>query len=185
MAFTGTVAAALGILALQHFGDDPQAFGALLGPLRWLNAVLGLGVAGYTAYLFAQCEGRDLWQSKKLLPHLLVQAALCGSVALLAASSDNRALLWVAVVSLALHAVFVLLERHGRHDTDNARQAAAFLDVVRLGPLKAYKFGLVVGVGAALGLCFLAPALAWLPALAGLFVYKHAYVRAAQLPPLS
>lgn len=185
MAFTGTVAAALGILALQHFGDDPRAFHALLQPLRWLNAVLGLGVAGYTAFLFAQCEGRDLWQSKKLLPHLLVQAAACGSVALLAASPTNDALRLVALVSLLLHGVFVLLERHGSHDTDNARQAAAFLDVVRLGPLKAYKFGLLVGVAAALPCLYVLPALAWLPVLAGLFVYKHAYIRAAQLPPLS
>jgi formate-dependent nitrite reductase membrane component NrfD len=185
MAFTGTVAAALGILALQQFGDDPRAFGALLQPLRWINAVLGLGVAGYTAFLFAQCEGRDLWQSKKLLPHLLVQATACGAVALLAASPTNEPLKLIAIASLFLHGVFVVLERHGKHDTDNARQAAAFLDVVRLGPVKAYKFGLLVGVAAALPLVYALPALAWIPVLAGLFVYKHAYIRAAQLPPLS
>jgi hypothetical protein len=57
--------------------------------------------------------------------------------------------------------------------------------VVRLGPLKAYKFGLLVGVAAALPCLYVLPALAWLPVLAGLFVYKHAYIRAAQLPPLS
>ena len=34
-----------------------------------------MGAAGYTAYLFAQCEGRDLWQNTRwLLPHLFAQA---------------------------------------------------------------------------------------------------------------
>ena len=31
----------------------------------------------------------------------------------------------------------------------------------------------------------LIPGLAWIPALTGLYLYKWAYVRAAQLPPLS
>ena len=37
------------------------------------------GVAGYTAFLFGQCEGRDLWQSPLLLPTLLAQAVVAGS----------------------------------------------------------------------------------------------------------
>ena len=114
-----------------------------------------------------------------------MQATACGAVALLAASPANEPLKLIAIASLFLHGVFVVLERHGAHDTDNARQAAAFLDVVRLGPVKAYKFGLLVGVAAALPLVYALPALAWIPVLAGLFVYKHAYIRAAQLPPLS
>src|SRR3954470_24303029 len=39
------------------------------GPLAAMAAV-------YTAFLFAQCKGRDLWQSPLLPPHLLVQAVL-------------------------------------------------------------------------------------------------------------
>ena len=36
----------------------------------------------YTAFLFGQCEGRDLWQTPLLPVHLIVQALLCGSAVL-------------------------------------------------------------------------------------------------------
>ena len=45
--------------------------------LPWLSlpiVILSAGVAGYTAFLFGQCEGRDLWQTPLLLPTLLAQA---------------------------------------------------------------------------------------------------------------
>jgi hypothetical protein len=37
-------------------------------------SLLGGRRAGYTAFLFGQCEGRDLWQTPLLLPILLAQA---------------------------------------------------------------------------------------------------------------
>jgi Fe-S-cluster-containing dehydrogenase component/formate-dependent nitrite reductase membrane component NrfD len=191
MAFSATVTLTLGLLALRNAGSElPEnlqrmSSDSVIGALRWVNAVLGLGVAGYTAFLFQQCEGRDLWQSQKLLPHLLVQAALCGAVALLLLAPESSTLRGIAVGALVIHAIFALLEKHGAHPTANARQAAAFLDSIRIGPIRAYKFGLLAGVAAALPIAIVAPQVAWLPALAGLFAYKHAYVRAAQLPPLS
>ena len=180
MAFSGTVSATL---AAQWFG-----FEQFVQPLRWVNAVLGLGVAGYTAFLFAQCEGRDLWQSKLLLPHLLVQALVCGSTVLLCFAGRNyEPLRSIACVSLLLHAVFMALERHKKHATSNARQAAAFLDVVRWGRVPAFRFGLLAGVLATMPMMAVAPgrALVCIPVLFALFVYKYAYIRAAQLPPLS
>ncbi len=45
--------------------------------------ILAVGVAIYTAFLFAQAEGRDLWQSPLLPFHLIVQALMIGSAALL------------------------------------------------------------------------------------------------------
>ena len=41
-------------------------------------------LAGYTAFLFGQAEGRDLWQSPLLFWHLLPQAVLVGAGALAA-----------------------------------------------------------------------------------------------------
>ncbi|MCC7014168.1 MAG: polysulfide reductase NrfD [Planctomycetes bacterium] len=190
MAFSATVTATLAALVVRSLELEIPALQALasegtIAGLRWINAVLGLGVAGYTAFLFKQCEGRDLWQSPKLLPHLLAQALFCGAVALLTVAPESQALRIAALSGLLLHGLFMTLERHGAHPTANARQAAAFLGVVRLGPLRAFKFGLLVGVAATLPMLFALPALACVPALAGLFVYKHAYIRAAQLPPLS
>ena len=46
-------------------------------------AVLAAGTAGYTAFLFGQCEGRDLWQTPLLLPVLLAQAVAAGAATLL------------------------------------------------------------------------------------------------------
>jgi len=56
--------------------------GVRLG-LAWATMPLALGTAIYTAFLFAQAEGRDLWQSPLLPVHLLVQALAMGSGALL------------------------------------------------------------------------------------------------------
>src|SRR5262249_34393214 len=138
--------------------------------LRWANAALGVAVAGYTAFLFAQCEGRDLWQSRLLLPHLLVQAVAGGAVTLLPAAPRNPGLLATLAVAIALHLLFAVAERWKRHDTDNARQAAAFLDVVRWHGLPAYRMsslllialGPVVALGAGMAfsmLSFAAPLL--------------------------
>jgi len=181
IAFSLTVSATL---AARWFG-----VAGAIAPLRWINAALALGVAGYTAFLFQQCEGRDLWQGKLLLPHLLVQALFCGAAVFLPFAPATRdALQTVLAFSAAAHLVFCLLERWGRHATANARQGAAFLDVVRFGKAPAFRLALLtVGVfllplanGPAATL-FLVPLIAWW----GLFLWEWAYVRAAQLPPLS
>ncbi len=185
MAFTGVSAA---VLAARWFGMEALADG-----LRWLNVPLGLGAAGYTAWLFGQCEGRDLWQSKLLLPHLLAQAVLCGSAAILAAQpphiwgwdAGTQALAITLIAASVLHALFAFREAYGGHSTDNATQAAAFLTRVRLAGMPAFHVGAILAVLATVALALTLPGLAWIPALCGLYVYKWAYVRAAQLPPLS
>lgn len=165
--------------------------------LRWTNLVGGSLVAAYTAFLFAQCEGRDLWQhTRVLLPHLLVQALCVGGATMLAFVPDVR--LSVFVVGLAvLHHALGLYERIGHHETANARMAAALLPTVPAWPgarLSAFHSGMATTTGAtllamllvasgyahpvALALCAV---LAWV----GLFLYEQAYVRAGQLPPLS
>ena len=48
-------------------------------PLLWLGLVLAVGAAIYTAFLFGQAEGRDLWQSTLLPFHLVIQAFMVGA----------------------------------------------------------------------------------------------------------
>lgn len=183
IAFSLTVSATL---AARWFGIE-----GAIAPLRWVNAVLALGVAGYTAFLFQQCEGRDLWQGKLLLPHLLVQAAFCGAALFLpfAGEGARDPLLTLLMLTGVLHLLGCFAERWMKHATANARQAAAFLDVVKFaGKLPAFRMGLLI-VGAFLlplangpaATLFLAPLVAWF----GLFLWEWAYVRAGQLPPLS
>jgi Fe-S-cluster-containing dehydrogenase component/formate-dependent nitrite reductase membrane component NrfD len=152
--------------------------------MRWVNAIIGVAVAGYTAFLFAQCKGRDLWESKWLLPHLLVQAILVGAAMHLALVRP-WSLRWMVIVAALAHLALSLFERHRHHETENARQAAAFLPQIKFGPFNCWRDGLIVGTILTVLLVFIAPPLAWIPAWFGLFLYEHAYVRAGQLPPLS
>ncbi len=156
-----------------------------LSSLRWLGLPLGVAVAGYTAFLFAQCKGRDLWESKLLLPHLIMQSLMCGSASLLPFTPGNTTLQLIFFFSTSAHGLFALSEVLRRHDTDNARQAAAFLWVIRLGPLAPYRDGLILGVGVSLVMVLVLPAFVCIPALIGLYLYEHAFIRAGQLPPLS
>ncbi len=175
--FAGTEAL---ILALRLAGQGPLA-----DLLRLPAALMGVAVAGYTAFLFAQCEGRDLWQSSLLLPHLLAQAVLCGAAAYLPFAPASRGLQAVFVVAAAAHVALSLAERFRRHATDNARQGAAFLGRLRLGPASPFRDGLLLGAGVATALVFVAPALVLAAASTGLLLYEWALVRAGQLPPLS
>jgi len=51
----------------------------LVDVLTFVAVPAAVMLAGYTAFLFAQAEGRDLWQSRLLFPHLLVQAVMVGA----------------------------------------------------------------------------------------------------------
>lgn len=175
------------LLGLHGFADG----------LRWTNLVFGSMAAAYTAFLFAQCEGRDLWQNTRvLLPHLMVQALLLGAAALLPFMPAAK--LAVALLVLALgHHGLCLLERFGRHHSDNARMAAVLLPTVpawRGARTGAFRLGLSLSTAAALlaMLLVLTGMAHWLPLSVcgvaigfGLYLYEHAYVRAGQLPPLS
>jgi len=168
---------------------------AVADALRWVNLPLGLATAGYTAFLFQQCEGRDLWQGSLVLPHLLVQAVLCGAVALAPFSAAPAQLALIAVAAALLHAAFAAAERMKSHPTENARQGAAFLGTIAIhGVPRAFQSSLVVGAILPAALAMAWWALAWpigvlaavaACAFAGLYLYEAAFVRAGQLPPLS
>lgn len=189
MAFGGITGA---IFVARCFQLDGLADG-----LRWTNLITASMAAAYTAFLFAQCEGRDLWQNTKvLLPHLLVQALLVGGASLLPFVQDEKLAIAVAVLAL-LHHGFGLLERFGRHTTHNAKMAAALLPTVpawRGSRLSALHLGLATtSLAALLGMLLvltgfahpIALALCAIAGFGGLFLYEQAYVRAGQLPPLS
>jgi Fe-S-cluster-containing dehydrogenase component/formate-dependent nitrite reductase membrane component NrfD len=162
-------------------------------------AVGGALTAGYTAFLFGQAEGRDLWQSPLLFWHLLVQAVMVGSGALLvgalAADLDADAQAYLVrtfVVATVAHLLMLLLEYGGRHPTRQAAVAARM--VVRGRYARGFWFG---GIGLGVLSVLLAvwswdgttvvglAALGGLVAQAGLLVYESVFVRAGQDVPLS
>jgi len=181
----GVVLGAFGAMMVLLVALRIAGMNALADLLRFAGGALGAGVAGYTAFLFAQCKGRDLWESKLLLPHLLIQALMCGSACLLPFAASSAGLKTIFILSALAHGTLSLMEMLRPHMTDNATQAAAFLWKIRVGPLLAYRDGIIIGVGVSLVLVFVAPWVAWIPALAGLYLYEHAFIRAGQLPPLS
>ena len=193
----GWILSAFGALVPLALGLRWLGWNQAADSLRWINALLALAVAGYTAFLFAQCEGRDLWQSKIVLPHLLVQALMCGCALYLPfAEHPTELSLWFGI-AIALHATCIKLETK-KQPTENGRQAIAFFPHVSLGPIKRpYKLALLVGTGVApvfLAVANLHRVHAFVPVLAlgaaltalfGLYLYEYVFVRAGQLPPLS
>ncbi len=150
----------------------PLPLRAVVAPLTLL---LGAGTAVYTAFLFGQAKGRDLWQSPLLAPHLLVQALLAG-----AALFEPG---WL-VFLLPLHGLLVAAEVFARHPTEDARRAAR---LIQEDP----RFtGLVLTAGHLVPLVLLwsLPGWTWLASalsLVGLFVWEHLYVQAPQQVPLA
>ena len=173
------------VLAL-HFaaslagGELPQRLLIIAGvPLGVLTAV-------YTAYLFAQAKARDLWQNPLLPPHLLVQALLLGSAALLPFAlwlkpQAVAPLAWTLGATSLVHLLMVWGEVTLTHPTAHARLAA--WEMTR-GRFAAFFWAGVV-------LILLAAFAPWLglaavpPALVGLALHEHAYVQAGQSVPLA
>ncbi len=69
-------------------------------PLMLLGFPLALLTAIYTAFLFQQCEGRDLWQSRLMPWHMGVQAVMAGGGVWLLWLSFGSRLLEIEVVVL-------------------------------------------------------------------------------------
>ncbi len=166
--------------------------------LRYVGIPLALAAAGYTAFLFYQCEGRDLWQNRPvLLLHLIAQAIMLGAAVLLPFFPAMQSLCWLMLGGAMLHLVFALKEAYGSHPTSNAKLAASLLPRIKIykdSKLGAFGLGLTLSSITAI----LAPVLLQLQVLSpvsagllcavcclGIFFYEQAYVRAGQLPPLS
>jgi Fe-S-cluster-containing dehydrogenase component len=170
--------------------------------LAWLAIPFSALMAGYTAFLFGQAEGRDLWQSPVLFWHLQAQAVMVGAGILAVAGlfldlSDTAWTLVIAsfVIATIAHLVILLIEYAGKH---SSRQAATAAHVITSGRYaRTFWMGSVIPTVLAAGL----GVVAWLMgvdttstvlvALAGLVVqpallaYESVFVRAGQDMPLS
>ena len=187
------------ILALGLF--KPAGLIGLIEPLRWANAAVAVLVAGYTAFLFKQCKGRDLWEADGLFWHLITQSVTAGAAFFALAGIApliSLALVFCGAASLGL---LHLIPAKPVDQTDNFLQARGFMHETRLFGIRVqqHTYGFIFGC-ASIGI-FLVKAiydsealtmaqsvpvaiLAFI-VLALLFFYERAFVRAGQLPPLS
>jgi formate-dependent nitrite reductase membrane component NrfD len=165
---------------------------------RWMAAPAAISAAGYTAFLFDQAEGRDLWQSRMLLVHLVIQAVQTGGGALLALAplvgappALSKALARTFVAASAASAAVMAGEYGRRHPTANGEAAARM--IIRGRHRRLFWSG-AVGLGAlAAGLAVPAmggrkpgrAAVGGLLAQAAVLAYETVFVRAGQDVPLS
>jgi Fe-S-cluster-containing dehydrogenase component/formate-dependent nitrite reductase membrane component NrfD len=184
------------VCGLWFIGGLADASGLL--KVLAIPAVLGaLGTAGYTAFLFGQCEGRDLWQTPLLLPTLLAQAVTAGGAtyAILDLFIDvpgGDAIRWAFLGGLAATAALIGMEltsagsRHVElaiHEMTHGQYSTQFwiggIVVGLIVPAALVIIGLAAG-----GLTALI-AIAGVLALLGMFAYEDSFVRAGQSVPLS
>ncbi len=177
---------------------DGTFLSGILRVLRWAAIPTGGAAAGYTAFLFRQAEGRDLWQSPVLLAHLLVQAVQGGSGVLLALSAltggeprSTRALASTFVAASAANGACLVAEYGRPH---HSRQASTAARMVTRGRYRKLFWAGAVGVGglaAALALpatrrrSVARAAIGGLLGQVSLLAYESVFVRAGQDVPLS
>jgi Fe-S-cluster-containing dehydrogenase component/formate-dependent nitrite reductase membrane component NrfD len=185
----------LGLLALSLANIARPVF---LG----LGFILAVGSAIYTAFLFGQAEGRDLWQSTLLPFHLLLQALLAGAGVLLLLGFFVTmpqpmvvGLAWTFGLTLGLDLFVTLFGEFGMpHASEAAAQAA---HAIHAGKYRRYFWWGSIGLGHLLPLTILLVSafigsLAFLPllvavvaALTGLYFFEYAFVMAPQEIPNS
>lgn len=156
-----------------------------------VGTVLSTATAVYTAFLFSQSKGRDLWQSPAMPFHMFTQAVVAGGAAIalvgLAGVPGFAGTIGPAALALGIglvgHAVLVGSEIFTPHQTEDAEEAAArivrgrfrtpfWVGGVLTGialPLVGLALGGNVGVAAASVL-----------ALCGLFAFEYCWITAPQ-----
>ena len=165
--------------------------------LRWINVPAAIMTAGYSAWLFAHCKGRDLWMEKGLFWQLILRAAFLGVgcvMMLPQAGGEVRNMAPVAFIWLGvLTAVGIFWERMRLHRNSAANRAEAILRrsfsshegmslvilaavCVQITDIFISSTSSLHGAGLTLGL---------LLAIAGLFFYERAWIRAGQAVPNS
>jgi len=157
------------------------------GALLALTALAAAGTALYSAFLFNQAKGRDLWQSPALPISLLAQAVVSGAGALALLSlfvgsleDLEGALLRVLAGGLAVHLLTLGAEFASHHSTADAEAAKALIIKGRYSSRfwgVVFVLGHLVPIGLLAG-GHLAPAAVL--ALVGVLVFEDLFVRAGQ-----
>ncbi|MGI9017350.1 MAG: 4Fe-4S dicluster domain-containing protein [Euzebya sp.] len=178
----GAYGAVLGLHLVASMLRVDRLGTALIAP----GIPLSVATAVYTAFLFAQAKGRDLWQNPLLAPHFAVQAVLAGAGTLaLTGFTDTpevrTAISWTLAVAAAVHLLMIAGEVSLPHVTAHARLASHHLTAGRFAPL--FWTGVVCSLIAVAAP--LAPLACGAIALAGLLAFEHAYVQAGQSVPLA
>jgi formate-dependent nitrite reductase membrane component NrfD len=186
----------VGELAAWMDWISPDVAAAVRPWFMWIGLPLSVGAAVYTAFLFGQAEGRDLWQSTLLPVHLIVQALVAGAAALLLLNlfvSVPADIMTVAIRvfagTLVLDLLVTLMGEFGMpHASEVAARAA---HRISHGTYKKHFWWGSIVLGHVVALALLIPGTAVLNGVAaaasliGLYLYEYAFVTAPQEIPNS
>ncbi|XRG94458.1 4Fe-4S dicluster domain-containing protein (plasmid) [Haladaptatus sp. SPP-AMP-3] len=179
-----TLVAGSWLLGVETLVTNPVTLG--------VGAVLAAATAVYTAFLFSQSKGRDLWQSPTMPLHMFTQAVVAGASVTgllgLAGVAGFDAFVGLSRLTLAaglvVHLLIIASEIFTPHQTEDAEEAAARITRGRFS--RAFWLGGVL-VGIALPLVALAVsaspavvAVGGVLALAGLFAFEYCWITAPQ-----
>ena len=169
------------------------------GFLLFLTAVLAIASAVYSAFLFAQAKGRDLWQSPMFLMHLLFHSFLAGGAAFVimgAAAQDERFMMngsGFLCLFLPLTLLMVLAEvmiPHGNEETRLAMRKIVREEMSIQFWLACLGVGLIFPTILILSILWteFSPTLSLVAAvltLLGVWSFEDLWVKAGQSVPLS
>ncbi len=189
---------AFGVVCALWFLGGIVESSTLLKILAVPAVVAAMGTAGYTAFLFGQCEGRDLWQTPLLLPVLLAQAVTAGGAAFAIADLFMEipapgAIRWVLLGGVLATGALIAIELFSRgsrhvelaiHAMTKGQYAQQFwFGGILLGlvvPAALVVVAMVIGSAGTI-----LAAIAGVASLIGMFAYEDCFVRAGQSVPLS
>jgi formate-dependent nitrite reductase membrane component NrfD len=202
--FLGLYAAITGVWFLIGAADAVGLgdYTSVIDILVWPAIPAAVMTAGYTAFLFGQAEGRDLWQSPVLFWHLQAQAVMAGAGVLLVAGVildlagegfvSITWLAWALFIGTVANLLILAVEYGGKHSTRNAAVAA---HMITHGRYKRAFWGGAIGLSALTAVLALIGALderlgllavlGGVIAQASLIIYESVYVKAGQDVPLS
>jgi Fe-S-cluster-containing dehydrogenase component/formate-dependent nitrite reductase membrane component NrfD len=165
---------------------------AIADALLWPGVVLATLTAIYTAFLFAQAKGRDLWQNPMFGMHLLAHAVLgAGAAWLLVDVANGQPAHWSATLlgtAVAFSLVALLVECFTVPPTDDSRRA---IHMILGKPMGGWFWGVGIVVGHLIPLTLLSltpgplSAVAAVLALLGMGVVEWLWVSVPQRIPLS
>lgn len=186
---------AFGLVIVGSIGARMAGADGLAQALRWVGVPLALLTAGYSAWLFGQCKGRDLWLENGLFIQLVLRASLmaAGLGMLLPKAAAGPAIpcsyafIWLAVLC-ALGMVWEL-KRPQKGEVGKRSEA------ILRGSFRAQQgitLMLVAAVLVQMGELvtvtsndILGQSLAFIISVCALFSYERAWIKAGQAAPIS
>lgn len=180
------------ILLLQYFVKEIQ--------LNWLYitaGLIGVFVATYTAFLFAQAKGRDFWQSPTLAIHMLMHSFMAGlaiyfffSIGTITEAAWLSYLSKASIVAIILNLCAMMVELSITHPTEDAKTVVNMIIKGRY-KMQFWFWTILLGNLIPLGILFfldvtpIIGSIAGILMLIGIYINNHIWVEAPQRIALS